>query len=269
MRKITDISVYNGIIESYSQKGVLSNDYLQHAAADLIIHDALYAECHDRNAFLFVRKDIGMRMYYYINDLKEKADFSSYHDIVVEIPFRGEPPKMELEYLSECGFRLNLIRDQYSGIYRNLTDNTEFVTGVIVEPAQTMLTVRTACELFNDSFDRLSGDFIPESEYRNLLDSGSILVAWNADKSIFLGALHQKKEGAVNVIGHVAVKEPARGHGVGKALLDVFVERNRNPENPKKTRYGLWVQRLNEPAVRMYRNKGFKHTSKSTISLIK
>ena len=269
MRKITDISVYNGIIERYRQKGVLSNDYLQHAAADLIIHDALYADCHDRNVFLFVRKDVGMRMYYYINDLEEKADFSAYHDIVVEILFRGELPRAEVEYLSSSGFRLNLIRDKYEGTYRDLAGNTEFIPGVTVEPAQTMLAVRTACGLFNDSFDRLSGDFIPESEYHNLLNSGSILVAWNTDKSTLLGALHQKKEGAVNVIGHVAVKDHARGHGVGKALLDAFVEWNRNPENSEKTRYGLWVQRLNETAVRMYRNKGFRPTSKSTISLIK
>ena len=269
MKKINDISEYNEIIERYRQKGVLSNDYLQATAPDLIIHDRLYADCHERNAFLFVRKDIGMRMYYYINDLTENADFSAYHDIVVEILFRGEAPKDELEYLSECGFRLNVIRDQYAGVYWDLAGNLDFVPDVIVEPAHTLLAVREACELFNDSFDRLSGDFIPESKYLSLLNSGNILLAWNADKSSILGALHQNKTGSVNVIGHVAVKKHARGHGVGKALVATFVEWNRNPDNPGKTRYGLWVQRRNEPAVRMYRNMGFKYINKSTISLIK
>ena len=61
----------------------------------------------------------------------------------------------------------------------------------------------------------------------------------------------------------------ARGKGVGKALVDAFVERNKNPEKMEKTRYQLWVQRQNEAAVKMYQNKGFKYINKSTISLIK
>lgn len=269
MKKVTDITEYNGIIKRYGGKDVLSNDYLQVNAPDLIIHERLYADCYARNAFLFVKKDIGMRMYYYINDIEELADFLEYHDIVVEILFRGEPPKVELEYLSKCGFRLNVIRDQYAGVYKDLATNLDLVPGVIVEPAHTLYGVKEACELFDDSFDRLSGDFIPESEYQSLLNSGDILIAWNADRSSFLGALHQKKMGSVNVIGHVAVKKHARGHGVGKALLDAFVEWNKNPDKPEKTRYMLWVQRLNERAASMYRNKGFIYTKKSTISLIK
>ena len=63
--------------------------------------------------------------------------------------------------------------------------------------------------------------------------------------------------------------EHARGKGVGKALVDAFVERNQNPEKKEKTRYQLWVQRQNEAAVKMYQNKGFKYINKSTISLIK
>ena len=269
MKKITDISEYNEILERYGGKGVLSNDYLQSSAPDLIIHDCLYADCQERNAFLFVRKDIGMRMYYYINDLEEKADLSEYDDLVVEILFRTEPPKAEVEYLIRNGFHINLIRDSYAGTYKDLSENYALVPGVIVEKAQTLLAVQTACELFNDSFDRLSGDFIPESSYRSLWESGSILIAWNSDRSSFLGALHQKKEGSLNVIGHVAVVQHARGKRVGKALLDTFVEWNKNPENPERTRYGLWVQRKNEPAVRMYRHAGFKYINKSTLSLIR
>lgn len=269
MKKLLNISEYKEILEKYHQKGGLSNDFLHSTAEDLINNGALFANLYDRNAFLFVKKDVGMRMYYYINDMEERADFSEYEDLVTEIIFRGELPHAELEFLSRCGFRLNIVRDQYSGIYRDLIENITFVPGVMVEKAQTLLAVQDACELFNNSFDRLSGDFISEREYNNLLDSGSILIAWNADKSEFLGALHQVKEGSINVIGHVAVMKHARGHGVGNALLDTFVEWNKNPENTEKTRYQLWVQRKNEAAVRMYQNKGFKFVNKSTISLIK
>ena len=68
------------------------------------------------------------------------------------------------------------------------------------------------------------------------------------------------------MLGHVAVVENARGRGVGKALVDTFVEWNKDTD---KTRYQLWVQRQNKAAVNMYLNKGFKYVNKSTISLIK
>lgn len=47
-----------------------------------------------RMRFFFVKKDVGMRMYYYINDVTEVVDFNHYQDVVVEILFRGEPLKM-------------------------------------------------------------------------------------------------------------------------------------------------------------------------------
>ena len=147
--------------------------------------------------------------------------------------------------------------------------NVALVPGVITELANNIDQVKTACELFNASFDALSGDFIPESAYEGLLLSNSILIAWDIEKKTIYGALHQVKEGSVNVIGHVAVIKEARGRGVGKALIDTFVEWNKNNENTEKTRYQLWVQRQNEAAVKMYQNKGFKYINKSTISLIK
>lgn len=269
MKQLTNISEYNEIVARYRQNGCLSNDYIQQEASDLIRREALFADCYNKNVFIFVKKDVGMRMYYYINDIKEKADFSNYKDLVVEILFRGELPAEEIDCLSQYGFRVNIVRDQYGALYKDLSLNSEFVSGVLIDTAKTIHDVSTACNLFNNSFDKLSGDFIPESEYSNLLLSESILVAWSEDKSSFLGALHQVKVGVVNVVGHIAVMKHARGKGVGKALIDAFVERNKNPEKTEKTRYRLWVQRQNEAAVKMYVNKGFKFLNKSTISLIK
>lgn len=269
MKQLINISEYNEIVERYQQKGCLSNDYIQQEVADLIIRDVLFAECYDQNAFLFVKKKVGMRVYYYINDIEEQADFNSYNDLVVEILFRGKEPMKEIDYLTKCGFRLNLVRDQYAATYKDLALNIALITGVIIETAKSMNDVKTACELFNDTFDKLSGDFIPDCEYDTILGSGSILIAWDINRTKFLGALHQVKEGSVNVIGHLAVMEQARGHGVGKALVDAFVEWNKTPENKERTRYKLWVQRQNEAAVKMYVNKGFKFLNKSTISLIK
>lgn len=269
MKQVANISEYQAIVEKYGQKGVRSNDYIQKEAADLIAREMLYADCYEKNAFLYVKKDVGMRVYYYINDLEELADFSQFNDLVTEILFRGESPQIEIEYFTKCGFCVNLVRDQYAGMYKDLALNVALVTSVVVEHADSIEQVRFACELFNASFDALSGDFIPESAYEDLLRSNSILIAWDIEKKTIYGALHQVKEGQVNVIGHIAVVQEARGHGVGKALVDTFVEWNKNNDNTEKTRYQLWVQRQNEAAVKMYQNKGFKYINKSTISLIK
>jgi ribosomal protein S18 acetylase RimI-like enzyme len=141
--------------------------------------------------------------------------------------------------------------------------NEEF----IVRPANTMADVREAFELFNQSFDKYSGDYVPSEDYEGLLSCGSILLARRKDEdgSKFLGALHYTVYGNVAWVSHLAVKESARGQHVGQALLDAFVERNMVTE---KSRYMLWVQHQNEAAVKMYENKGFKYLGKSSLSMI-
>ena len=98
--------------------------------------------------------------------------------------------------------------------------------------------------------------------------NGSVLLAWRREdnESRFLGALHQTVENNVAWVSHLAVKESARGHHVGQALLNAFVEQNMVTE---KSRYMLWVQHQNENAVCMYEKKGFKYIGKSSLSLIK
>lgn len=265
MKPLIDISDYNYIVERYRQKGCYSNDYIQQQAANLIAENMLFADTYDRNAFLFVKRNIGMRVYYYINSIDEKADFSSYKDIVAEIIFRGELPRTEMDYLTECGFSINLVRDLYGGMYQELLSNSQSSPEFKIEVAKTLDDVKNACLLFNESFDRLSGDFISESEFQNLLNSPNIMVAKNLGDE-FLGAIHFGKQGTVVVLKHVAVMKNARGCGIGKTLVDSFIRRNRETD---KTRYQLWVQHRNEAAVNMYKKMGFKYLNKSTISLIK
>ncbi len=265
MKQLTDLSEYSFIVEKYHQKGCFSNDYIQQQAANLVSDNLLYADTYDRNAFIFVKRSVGIRVYYYINDIDEKADFSVYNDMVVEILFRGELPQTEMEYLTECGFRINLIRDLYGGIYQEIAPSLQFVQGVTVEAAETIDEVERACHLFNESFDRLSGDYISATEFPSLLESKSVLVAKSLDDE-FLGAIHFGKQGVVIVVKHLAVMGNARGCGVGKSLMDACIQWNKETE---KTRYQLWVQRSNDVAVRLYKKLGFKYLNKSTISLIK
>lgn len=265
LKAVKDIVNYNEIVEKYNLKGGLTNNYIQNQADELIKKGSLYEFCTEYNAFFFVEKPIGFRVYYYINDLHEQVTFSSESPLVTEILYRGQNffPQQEVDFFQRCGFHSNLIRDQYAGVYKDLTAPHKNANNII-RFAQTFEEVAEACHLFNNSFDALSGDFIPDSEFQNLFDGKNILVATDANGR-FCGALHQTIERNVSWISHVAVIESARGQHVGQSLVDAFVETNMTTE---KSRYMFWVQHQNEVAVTMYQKKGFKYIGKSTISLI-
>lgn len=271
INKINTYTDYQNLIKRYVSIKQYTNDYIQVEAADLIVHERLY-ECHtSSNLFLLVEKELvnnekGYRVYYYLGDLEEIADFSDNSNWVVEILYRGDRfyPQAEIDYLCKCGFAINLIRDLYCGMYKDLQSSVK-IEGISVVNAQNKREVDMACKLFNASFDVLSGDYIPELWYDTLFANGQILIAKD-ENDHFLGALHQTIDKGVAWISHVAVMPEARGKHVGQALLNAFVENNYTTE---KQRYMFWVQQKNEVAVNMYMKKGFKYLNKSTISLIK
>lgn len=266
LNKIKAINEYLQLVDTYSCGKLFSNDYIQNEAKELIAQDVLFEYHTNNNLFLFVKKDVGLRMYYYLRNLDEIANFTSLSSIVVEIIYRGEKfyPKEEIDFLCRCGFSVNLIRDQYSGMYKDLTKSITS-RNVHVKVAETIDEISWSCSLFNNSFDHLSGDYISNDDYENLLLNKQIIVAED-ENGVLLGALHQTLEKGVAWISHITVVPEARGKHVGQALLDVFVEKNYTTE---KQRYMFWVQQQNEVAVNMYIKKGFKYLNKSTISLIK
>lgn len=262
---------YQDLVSLYFTQKEYTNDYIQADVKYYISNNLLYEYHTNYNLFLFVEKEIsdgnkGYRVYYYISNTDEIADFSELTNLVVEIIYRGDGyfPQAEIDYLCKCGFSINLIRDQYYGIYKDLTRSSD-VDNIFVEYASNITEVENACNLFNSSFDVLSGDYIPERYHRQLLDNGLILIAKNKQGE-FLGALHQKIDKGIAWISHLAVLPEARGMHVGQALLDIFVNNNYTSD---KQRYMLWVQHQNNSAVMMYTKKGFRYLNKSTISLIK
>ena len=271
LKEVKEFVRYQEIVDIYKRKGVLSNEYIYQEVADLIIHNNLYEYCGINNAFLFVRKDDCLRLYYFLNDLEEIYDFELNENLVVEIIFRGNLglPQKEMEYLSKCGFRFHLRRDQYCGVYHELKV-PDLIGGVTVSKAASIKEVAFACDLFNRTFDHYSGDFIAKDIYESLYTGGCVWIAKDLQGNI-AGALHQTVERGLAWISHVAVLENFRGHGVGQALLDTFVEQNANLdlELKQKSRYMLWVQTQNAAAVGMYQKKGFKYLNKSTISMLK
>lgn len=265
LNKISSLEEYNSLLERFYKKGCTSNNYmLPNEINALTKYNAISYISTENNIAFLVQKPKCKRVYYLINDFEQLFDFSDYN-FVVEIIYRGEKffPESEINFLKKCGFEVNLIRDQYSSMYKDLK-NDDIPSNVDVCVASTINDVKYACELFNNTFDVFSGDFIDECEYDELLDNKSIILA-RCDGNV-VGALHKTIEKNVVWLSHVAVEKQARGMHVGKSLLNFWIEQNKQTE---KTRYMLWVQHQNIPAVKMYQNKGFKYLNKSTVSLIK
>lgn len=263
--KIETPDRYQEIVEKYSIRGCLSNDYIQREATNFITHDALYEFCGEKNAFLLVKKDGFWRVYYYLNDLNEKLILDG-EELVTEILFRGNigEPIDQISYLENCGFKRNLVRDQYFAKYASLTPPV-FIGGIKIETVTDVEDAIWAINLFNASFDKWSGDFIPLEMAQLMIQERAILIAKDNEGNC-LGALHLEEKSGVMWLNHVAVTEAARGKGVGRGLVEAYIEQGHVDDN---SRYQLWVQRQNNPAVNLYQKKGFAYLNKSTVSLVK
>lgn len=264
MVRIRTFEQYRQLVERYDRKDRITNNYLQNEAADLIIHDRLFAVCGEDNAMLLVQKDGFLRVYYYINNIEEKVALSA-GEYVSEILFRGENvPEVDVQWLERMGFKGNVIRDQYFAKYASLTTsvlNTSLKIDVAIETEDVLWAIR----LFNASFDKWSGDYMPDEIAPLLIQERAILIARDVNGSR-LGALHFEQKGGAMWLNHVAVVKDARGMGVGLGLVEAYIEQGHKDDN---SRYILWVQRQNLPAVNLYRKKGFAPINKSTLSMIR
>ena len=263
-QRIETYEQYIQLVERYNRKGRITNDYLQNEAADLIIHDRLFAVCGQDNALLLVQREGFCRVYYYINNTEERLELPK-EELVTEILFRGEnAPEAEVKWLEGMGFKKNLVRDQYFAKYASLSQPI-LIEGVKIEIATTIDDVLWAIRLFNVSFDKWSGDYIPEAQAPLLIQENAILIAKDLDGNR-LGALQFEIRQGACWLNHVAVVPEARGKKIGRGLTEAYIEQGHVDDN---SRYMLWVQRQNVNAMAMYRNKGFAQMNKSTLSMIK
>jgi len=262
-QKIETYEQYIQLVERYNRKGRFTNDYLQNEAADIIIHDRLFALCGQDNALMLVQKEGFYRVYYYINNAEELLALPE-SELVTEILFRGQDaPEAEVQWLEHMGFKKNLVRDQYFAKYASLTQPI-LIEGVKIEIATAIEDALWAIKLFNASFDKWSGDYIPEAQAPLLIQEKAILIAKDLDGNR-LGALQFEMRQGACWLNHVAVMPEARGKKIGRGLTEAYIEQGHVDDN---SRYMLWVQRQNESAVTMYRNKGFAPMNKSTLSMI-
>jgi GNAT superfamily N-acetyltransferase len=263
--RIETFEQYCQLVERYNRKGCLTNDYLQNEATNLIVYNRLYFVSGQDNVLLLVQKDGFCRLYYYINNEEELIVLPD-GELVAEILFRGENvPETEVRWLEKLGFRKNLVRDQYFAKYASFIEPV-VLDYVKIEMARSIEEVHWASDLFNNSFDKWSGDFISPEMCDFLFAEKQVLVAKDMNGNL-MGALQFENRQGVCWLNHVAVLPETRGKRIGRGLIEAYIEQGH--VNGDNSRYMLWVQRQNVNAVAMYRNKGFAPMNKSTLSMIR
>lgn len=258
-QRIESVVQYNTFRDKYQHKSSLTNNYLlPDEVALLIASSKLSAVLGQRNCYFLAAQESGCkRLYYIINDVDELTELP--HNIVCEILFRTPSgvPEADVTHLKRLGFQENLIRDQYSA---------KVLDGKDVSPdySADLTEAKKIARLFNDSFDKYSGDFISNEETQVLQNNKSLLVVKEDGK--LKGAMHITFLGSALWISHIAVYPEYRGQGIANKLMAMYFTLARQLG---AKRLMLWVQRRNTAAVQMYNKYGFIPVNKSTISFIK
>lgn len=218
----------------------------------------------ENNLYLFLRKATCMRVFYYLTDMSEPLTCDMNQDYVSEIIYRGEvAPEVEINFLKKNGFSQGAIRDLLSLNFKDITPYT-LQSGCEIRLAKNIEEVAYACRLFNDTFDKLSGDYIEEIEFPCLLEDNHITVAI-AENGEIAGAVHHDRVKGTAWGRHLAIRPEFRGRSLGKDLYYAFIYKYNNEGT---TRFMHWCTSDNGRAMQMYEHMGFKTTGRSCISMI-
>ena len=262
---ISTINQYNELLEKYQNKNTLTNNYMLSAEIEQHIRNGkLLVEEGKRNLYLFFKNVTCLRLFYYLNDIDEPLWVDENTDYVSEIIFRGGlVPDVDVSFLKGKGFKQGTIIDLLSLIIKDIAPYSQ-QSGCEIRLANNIDEVEDACQLFNDTFDRFSGDYIEETEFPALLEGNHITVAI-AENGEIAGAVHHDRVKGTAWGRHLAVRPKFKGRSLGKDLYYDFIHRyNKEGAN----RFMHWCISDNERAMKMYEHMGFKPTGRKCISMI-
>lgn len=270
LQKIINICDFAEIEKKYSRKGCISNNYLLLTEIEkLIANGKFFVACKKNNAFVAVKKEKSYRIYYYLNDFSEVLSLDDAEmPYTTEVLFRGEAcfPVKEKEYLESCGFKQHLVREHFEVHRKNVQCMCiDCDKRLIIAPATTKEEVDYAFNLFNETFDPYTGDYLSKEEIATFLNGNKLIIATFDDNLV--GALHYEIKSNTIWIAHLAVEEKARGKHVAYNLVQRYIEMFISQE--QRVRFALWVQQQNKAAKLLYQKFGFMYMNKSTVSFIK
>lgn len=262
---ITSIEQWNELLEKFQNKNTQTNNYMLPSEVEQHIEEGKLSVAEgEENLYLYLKKATCMRVFYYLTDIIEPLFIDENHGYVSEIIYRGEDvPGTEINFLKNNGFIQGAIRELLSLNFKDITPYT-LQNGCEIRLANNMDEVADVCRLFNETFDRFSGDYIEETEYPSLLEGNHITVAI-AENGEIAGAVHHDRIKGTAWGRHLAIRPKYRGRSLGKDLYYDFIYRY---NNEGLNRFMHWCVSDNKRAMQMYKHMGFKPTGRTCISMI-
>jgi GNAT superfamily N-acetyltransferase len=262
---IDNLEEVNQLISDFTRKKCITNNYLLINQLESLINSKnLYVVVGKDNLILLVDRIIYFQVYYHINNLEEQISANTQKPIMMEIVFKGEQPTTIKEFWKRNGFAEHLTRINLSLIYeqKGVFENTN--NKLLIKIADSEFESKSTTYLFENDLDRYTGDLKTYEEINQYVKNKNILCAYYENE--FCGALQFEFKQSICWLGHIAINSKYRGKGIANALVSTYIELNKETEDSK---YQLWVIDNNIPAVSLYNKFGFKHTGKSTVSMLK
>jgi ribosomal protein S18 acetylase RimI-like enzyme len=264
---IKDIDSYNYLLDKYTLKDTLTNNYLMAEQVSVLIENKNLTFIEGvRNLYFFVEHLNAIQIYCHLNDLVEQIELPIHLSFTMEIVYRGQlkRPLEALDFWNKNNFKTHLTRDNYSLVYKSKTEGVKTNSRINLSLAQTEEESGYIHQLFSKDLDKYTGDQKSFVEIKKYVSSGLILVARVENQ--LCGALQFEWKSNNCWLGHIVVDGQFRGQGIANALVDYYIETNKKTD---QTRYQLWVIDDNLPAVNLYKRFGFIYAGKSTVSMLK
>lgn len=267
MKRILTIDVFETLLTTYNQMGVVTNFYMLKDEYSKHIHaQGLFFHLDGQNLYIYLSKQGFVKLFYFINDLNRSYSLDNIsQSLVLEIVYRGEKqyPQKHIEFWKSCGFEMHLSRDCY--FLKNKEFTSELVDSDIrIECAKFENELLYAKKLMEENLDQYTGDQLTMEEIQYFANENLLYIAYEGEQPC--GMLQAAFKNGVFWLGHIVVDANYRGKGIAKVLVEHYlnqgIKRNCN-------QFQLWVIQDNTPAVQLYQKFGFKYLNRSTCSMLK
>ena len=262
---VNNIDLLEKIIDEHTFKGTLSNNYILSQEFNKYVEqkNILYWKGNS-NLYLFIKKEGFYRLYYLINNVYAKDDFSNLQ-IVLEIIYRGKKnmPLEHIKYWKKNGFKSHLTRDCYFLKATSILSNNNQVEGVTIELPKNKEDILFAKKLIDENLDLYTGDRLSLHEIENFAARGLLFCAYKND--ILCGMLQADLRNNIYWLGHLVVHKDFRGMGLANILVNHYFQEGLKLQ---VRQFQLWVIDENISAVNLYKNRGFTYLNKSIHSLL-
>ena len=266
---IDNKNMLSNLMINHLGKNLITNCYLsiKEFEDEIELKTLMYREFPTGNLYILKYREDFMILYYYINradsvknEFNEIKSIFDNKKIVVEIPYREELQLEEvLDLFDELGFSLSLKRINLEHQIEARLDTTcpysEIEWKYFFDSIEDSTRIR---EFLLDNFDKYTGCIPLKETIMKKIESNYFYVLENVESKEIVGVL-EFDLGRTTTIKHLAVSKEYRGKGLGRLLINMMLNTNKN--------VNVWTT-FSSDAEQFYKNNGFVTTEYKSAVLI-